>query len=346
MKDNFWQKLKREKGRPLMVLAPMADVTDASFRHVIAKYGKPDVTWTEFVSADGLVRATEVGKMKLLRDLVYSETERPIVAQLFGSNPEYMKQASKLVAELGFNGIDINMGCPDKSIEKQRAGAAMMKDPIKAREIIRAAKESGLPVSVKTRLGFNKDELEEWLPELLAENPVLITVHARTRKEMSKVPARWERVRRAVETRNEVQKDLPEGERTLIFGNGDVLDLADGFKKAEETGADGVMLGRAIFGNPWLFKNLENIKTCKEGCESVAYVPSIKEKLEVALEHTKLFAQILGDIKSFAIMKKHFKAYINGFDGSKELRAELMEAVDVIGVEKIINDFIQNQNIK
>lgn len=329
---NFWQTLTK----PIMVLAPMADVTDAAFRRVIAKYGKPDVTWTEFVSADGIVHAAPAGKAKLMRDLLYTEAERPIVAQFFTSKPENMYKAAVLARELGFDGIDINMGCPDKSIEKQGAGAAMIKNPRLAREVIRAAKEGAkgqngrgdvvdLPVSVKTRIGFNTNELETWLPELLAERPAVITIHARTRKEMSKVPARWEEVKRGVEIRDAAQKDLPPEERTLIFGNGDAIDLADAHEKARASRADGVMLGRAIFGNPWLFRK-----------EASAATISPEEKLRVLVEHTKLYEELLGDIKNFAIMKKHFKAYVNGWDGAKELRARLMEAENADEVAQII----------
>ncbi len=316
--SNFWDKLKR----PIFVLAPMADVTDCAFRRVIAKYGKPDAMWTEFVSADGLAFAPEVGRKKLLKDLIYTEAERPIVAQFFTSNPESMKKAAELAVELGFDGVDINMGCPDKTIEKQCAGAALMKNPKLARELIRAAKEGAgsLPVSVKTRLGFNKDELEEWLPELLAEEPAVITIHARTRKEMSKVPAHWDRVKRAVEIRDELKS------KTLIFGNGDVVDIDDAGRKCEETGCDGVMLGKAIFGNPWLFAGKGE--------------RSIKERLEVLVEHTKLFEELLGDTKSFSIMKKHFKAYVNGFNGAGDLRASLMNTNNAKEVEEIIHRFL------
>lgn len=324
---NFWQSLPK----PIMVLAPLADVTDAAFRRVIAQYsahpradgtiGGPDVFWTEFVSADGLVRATPEGKAKLMADLQYSEEERPIVAQLFSSTPEYMEAAAHLCRELGFDGIDINMGCPDKGIEKQGCGAAMIKNPTNARAIIRAAKKGAgdLPVSVKTRLGYNKDELETWLPELLAENPAVITVHGRTRKEMSKVPARWERVKRAVDIRNELKSG------TLIFGNGDALSLDDARAKVALSGADGVMLGRAIFGNPWLFhpeKDLSNV--------------SIDERFKALIEHTRLFEELLPH-KSFAIMKKHYKAYVNGFPGAVELRAKLMEAENAAQVESIVH---------
>ena len=249
--SNFWEKLNR----PFFALAPMADVTDAAFRRVIAKYGKPDVIWTEFVSADGLALAPEEGRKKLLRDLLYTNEERPIVAQFFTSRPENMEKAARLAKELGFDGVDINMGCPDRSIEKQLAGAALMRNPKLARELIAAAKKGagGLPVSVKTRVGFNKVELDTWLPEILKESPVAVTIHARTRKEMSKVPARWEHVREAVEIKNKLAPQV------LILGNGDVKDIQDAKIKINETGADGVMLGRAIFGNPWLFSERKPI---------------------------------------------------------------------------------------
>ncbi len=329
---SFWNELKA----PFFVLAPMADVTDAPFRRMIAKYsahtrsdgtvGGPDVMWTEFVSADGLVRATEEGKKKLMADLIYSEEERPIVAQLFTSNEEHMEYAARLCNELGFDGIDINMGCPDRSIERQGCGSAMIKNPEKAKAIIEAAKRGAgdLPVSVKTRLGYNQDQLEEWLPYLLACEPAVITVHARTRKEMSKVPARWERVARAVEIRDAL------GSATRIIGNGDALSLEDAKEKARTSGADGVMLGRAIFGNPWLFhpeKDLSNV--------------NIEERFSALLEHTRLFEELLPH-KNFAIMKKHYKAYVNGFDGARELRNALMECTHSDAMEGLLKEFLKD----
>ncbi|HEV7423763.1 MAG TPA: tRNA-dihydrouridine synthase [Candidatus Paceibacterota bacterium] len=315
----FWEKLKK----PILCLAPMADVTDCAFRQIIAKYGKPDIFFTEFVSADGLSSA---GKDKLLIDFIYSENERPIVAQIFGGKPENIKNVSALCKELGFDGIDINMGCPDKSVEKQCAGAAMMRDAKLAREIIRSAREGGggLPISVKTRIGYNKNEIETWIRELLQENLSALTVHLRTRKEMSNVPAHWDLMKRIVEIRDETKVE------TLILGNGDVMNLEEAKQKIKETGCDGVMLGRAIFGNPWLFASKEYVSK------------STKDKLKVMLEHTKLFEKMLGKHKNFAIMKKHFKAYVNGFDGAKELRMKLMETENASQVEKIINDFAGN----
>ncbi len=325
----FWDevhKKARVAARPILTLAPMADVTDAAFRRIIAARGMPDALWTEFVSADGLARADERGRAKLMRDLLFTDAERPIVAQFFTATPEYMHAAAELAVRLGFDGIDINMGCPDRSVERQGAGAALIKTPARAGEIIRAAKmrAGNLPVSVKTRLGWNINQIETWLPALLAEAPAVVTIHARTRKEMSKVPARWDEIRRAVEIRDTVQADIDPDQRTLIFGNGDVRDLADAKTKAAATGADGVMLGRAIFGNPWLFSG--------RSTESI----TSSERITALIEHIKLFDELLGDIKSFAIMKKHFKAYITGWDGAAQLRTQLMEAATATDAIKIL----------
>ena len=342
---NFWETLPK----PFFVLAPLADVTDAAFRRLIAAYSKPGVpyvTYTEFVSADGLALAPEEGRQKLMRDLLFSEAERPIMAQFFTSNPAHMERAAALAQELGFDGVDINMGCPAAPVERQGAGAKLIQNPALAAELVAAAKRGAprLPVSVKTRLGYNKDSLEEWLPALLRSEPSVVVLHARTRKEMSKVPARWERVKRAVEIRNEMKSG------TLIVGNGDALDVEDAKKKAAESGADGVMLGRAIFGRPWLFACTGVEKTSFSGEINTTPTPSKevfstpRRRLEIAVEHTKLFEELLGDIKNFAIMKKHFKAYVEGFPGAKELRMKLMDTVSAREVEKIINSWLAENN--
>lgn len=332
MTKGFWAKLHK----PIMVMAPMADVTDCAFREIIAKHGKPDVLWTEFVSSDGLCSP---GRKILKRDLEYGDGERPIVAQLFTSHPEKMREAAQLVKELGFDGLDINMGCPDKSVEKQGAGAAHIKNPELAKEVIKAAQQGadGLPVSVKTRIGYNKDEIDTWIPALLSCNLPALTVHLRTRKEMSDVPAHWDYMKRIVALRDTLSPE------TLILGNGDVKDMQDGLDKLKESGADGIMFGRAIFGNPWLFKNLGQAKDAflkNDALPVQNYVPDIKEKLTVMMVHTELYEKKLGDIKSFAIMKKHFKAYVNGFDGAKELRTKLMETNSAAEVRAITEQFL------
>jgi tRNA-dihydrouridine synthase len=357
---NFWQQMPT----PMMCVAPMADVTDAPFRRMIAKYsahtrtdgtvGGPDVMWTEFVAADGLMRATPEGRVKLMADLIYVEEERPIVAQLFSSNPEYMEAGARLAAELGFDGVDLNMGCPSATIEKQGCGAAMIKNPAHARAVIQAAKRGAgaLPVSVKTRLGYNRDEIETWVPEILAEAPAVLTIHARTRKEMSKVPAKWDRLARVVELRNAL------GSETLIIGNGDATSIEDGHTKAAASGADGVMFGRALFGNPWFFHptkrlpyKLKALPTsgvdrgdlieANVGEAGVEYI-SLEDRLLVLVEHTKLFAELL-HFKNFAIMKKHYKGYINGFPGAAQLRAELMEQNTPEEIEQVVHNFLATQ---
>jgi len=335
---NFWKELNK----PVFVLAPMADVTDYAFRTIINKYGKPDVLWTEFVSADGL--AHPKAREKLLIDLKFDPNEHPIVAQIFGSNTENIKSASALCMELGFDGIDINMGCPDKSIEKQGAGSGMIKNIESAKAVIQAAKDGapGIPISVKTRIGYNKNEIDTWIRELLMQDIAVLTVHLRTRKEMSLVPAHWDLMPSIVKLRNEIAPN------TLILGNGDATDLIDANKKVIETGCDGVMLGRAIFGNPWLFSEKARHMKFPEVLGSPSsqpdrqeiYMPSLPEKLKVMLEHTKLFEEVLGSHKNFAIMKKHYKAYVNNFEGAKEFRVKLMEARDYQEIENIVNDFL------
>lgn len=327
MAGNFWQKLEK----PFFVMAPMEDVTDAAFRAVIATRSKGKggsyVTFTEFTAADGLVHADKKGQEKLGAKLRYTERERPIVAQLFTSKPENMEVAARRVAELGFDGIDINMGCPDRAIEKQGCGAGLIKNPKLAQELIYAAKrgvgaaKKDIPVSVKTRIGYNENELATWLAALLAAEPALITIHGRTRKEMSKVPARWDAIAHAVKIRNEL------GSTTLIVGNGDVRSIAHARERAHESGVDGVMIGRGIFGNPWAMSD---------------YTPTREEKMEALLEHAKLYEQQFAGVKSFAVMRKHFGSYIEGFAGAKELRMQLMGCKNAKEVETVLDKALKD----
>lgn len=319
----FWAKLKK----PIMAMAPMANVTDAAFRRMFAELGPPDVFWTEFVSVEGLLSR---GREQLLVDFWKSDAEHPIVAQIFGSKPEQFEEVAKLVRELGFDGVDINMGCPDSGIEKSGAGASLIKNPGLAREIIRATKRGtggAIPVSVKTRLGYRStDEMTEWLTALLNEDIAALTVHLRTRNEMSDVPAHWDRAREIVALRDRL---APE---TVVLGNGDVATLAEAKARAAETGMDGIMVGRGMFGNPWFFNE-------KLGGQA----PNVNEKLMRMVEHAELFEKLYksnlskreGGIKSFDIMKKHFKAYCSGFDDAKELRIKLMATRDASEVRKV-----------
>jgi len=320
MNSSFWTTLPK----PFFALAPMANVTDVSFRRIIAGRGKPHVMWTEFVSADGLFLGGKRAQDILMKDLLFTSEEKPIVAQFFTGKPELMEKAAALTARLEFDGVDINMGCPDRTIEKQDAGAALIKDSARALALIEAARHGarGLPVSVKTRIGYSKkEEMEEWLAALLSTNLSALTIHLRTRKEMSKVPAHWELLPRIVAMRDAI---APE---TLIVGNGDGMSIEEAKKKAGETGADGIMLGKAIFGNPWLFAD-------------PPHNPTVEEKLQAMVEHTNFFEELLGDVKNFSIMKKHYKAYAEGFSGAKELRAKLMETKTAREVRQVVEDFL------
>lgn len=318
MTKGFWGELNK----PIMALAPLYDVTDAAFRFVIAKYGKPDVMWTEFISADGL--ASEIGLARLKHHLIFDGSERPIVAQIFGKDPENYFKAAQLIAEMKFDGIDINLGCPDKNIMKQGSCAALFHNPLLVQELVKAAKAGApnLPVSVKIRVGDTKLDWESWISNLLLSEPAAIAIHLRTRKEMSKVAAHWELMPKIVKF---IHANTSLENRPKILGNGDVENIEEAKEKIAQTGADGVMFGRAIFGNPWLF---------------AGKVPSIQEKMQAMIEHTQIFEDHFSGIKNFEIMKKHYKAYAADFDGAKELRIELMAAKSAAEVKSIAEKFL------
>ena len=299
---NFWQKLPK----PFFVLAPMADVTDSAFRQVVLSCGKPDVFYTEFVSADGL--CSEKGSPKLMPHLVFKKNERPIVAQFFGANPENFYKCAQLAVELGFDGIDINMGCPSGKIVKHDSGAGLIRTPELAKAIIRETKRGagGLPVSVKTRIGYNKIVTEEWVLHLIEAKPAAIIIHGRTSKEMSKVPNHWDEIGKAAALCRKA--GIP------VIGNGDIASYSEGLEKSKQFGLDGVMVGRAIFSNPWFF--------------NPSIDPAIKtlaEKIELLKKHIRLFTKLWGTNKNFDTMKKFFIIYISGWEGAKELRAKLMK---------------------
>jgi len=324
--NNFWIQLKR----PFFVLAPMADVTDMALRQIICKCGKPDVLYTEFVSVDGLAyimmadpssaKAT-AGKAKLMPHLKFEDNERPIVAQFFGSKPENFYKCAQLAAELGFDGADINMGCPDRKVLKQGGGAALILNPELAKEIIKETKHGAgnLPVSVKTRIGFNNIDTKEWITHLVEAKPAAIIIHGRTKKEMSKTPAHWDEISKAAVICRKAG--------ITVVGNGDVISYEDGLQKAEQYGLDGIMVGRGILSNPWFF----NPKTD----------PALKtpeERIKLLKRHIKLFTELWGDNKHFDVMKKFFKIYIADWNGAKELRANLMKARNKEDVIRILTN--------
>jgi tRNA-dihydrouridine synthase len=300
MKESIWKRLKK----PFFVLAPMENVTDTVFRRVVAGHGRPDLFFTEFTNTEGLCSK---GFERVRKNLEFTEMERPIIAQIWGNKPEFYLKTSHLLVEMGFDGIDINMGCPERKIVKNGSCGGLIRNPGLAKEIIQATKEGAgdLPVSVKTRIGLGKIETEEWLGFLLEQNIAALTVHGRTVAEMSKVPCHWDEIGKAVGLRDKMKKD------TLIVGNGDVLSRREGLEKCAEYGVDGIMIGRGIFKNLWVFR---------EDSPALSY----GERLQLLIDHIVLFNSTWGEDKNFEIMKKFYKVYLSGSFEENELRMELM----------------------
>lgn len=312
---NFWKTLKR----PIAILAPMEEVTDLVFREIISTTAKPDVFFTEFTSADAIFSK---GYDRIIKKLLFTKNQHPIVAQLWGSTPANYEKAAKFIVELGFDGIDINMGCPDRSVMRRNSGAALINDFKLAEEIINAVKKSTpeIPLSVKTRLGSDSKQTKEWLTFLLSQELSALSIHARTAQAMSKGTADWGEIGKTVKLRDSLKLD------TLIIGNGDVIDYKDIVLKHKKYGIDGAMVGRGIFQNPWLFDKSENPVN-----------HSKKDYLDLLIKHTRLFNEKWGKTKNFEIMKKFFKVYVKGFKGADDLRQRLMAAKNYIDVERIMH---------
>jgi len=309
MFQGFWGKLKK----PIIGLAPMDGVTDAPMRFITAKYGKPDVIFTEFVSADGIKH----GAKRLLRDFKFDEIERPVVAQLFGGDPTAFLEVAKLIVKMGFDGVDINMGCPARKVAGRGEGAGLIKDPDLAAKIIAAVKkgvDGKIPVSVKTRIGYDQAD-SSWWQFLASQDLAVVTVHGRTFKQLYQGEADWEAIARAA--------TLIKQSGTIFLGNGDVESIADAKEKIEKYGVDGVLIGRAAQGNPWVFRGVEVNK---------------EEKLKVALEHSRKFEEIFPEDRFF-IMRKHLAWYARGFDGASELRQKLVMTNSADEVEKVSGQF-------
>lgn len=313
---NIWDTLPK----PFFILAPMEDVTDTVFRRVFLKAGSPDLFFTEFTSVDGLKSA---GHDKVAQRLLYHKEEKPLIAQIWGMKPEnYFKTAQELKGK-GFDGIDINMGCPQKTVIKNGACSALIKNHSLAHEIIEATKEGAgdMPVSVKTRIGFKTIETEDWIGFLLEHNLAAITVHARTQKEMSKVPAHWEEVEEVCKLRDQMQKN------TYIIGNGDILTLGSAREKITKYGCDGVMIGRGALQNPWIFSGRDH--------ETIG----VSERLELMNLHLDLFEKEWAGVKSYQLLKKYFKVYLSHFDGANEMRQECMLTQDYNEGRILIQEF-------
>ncbi len=299
---NFWQDLPR----PFYILAPMEAVTDVVFRHVVVRAARPDVFFTEFTNASSY--CSPAGIHSTRGRLAFTADEQPMVAQIWGNRPDQFAQMAHGMADMGFAGIDINMGCPDKSVVKGRAGSALIKTPELAAQLVAAAKTAGLSVSVKTRLGYSStSEWRDWLTHILRQDVANLTIHLRTRKEMSRVPAHFELIPEIKKLRDEIAP------QTLLTINGDIRDRQHGEELVAQYGVDGVMIGRGIFTNPFAFEAEKQ--------------PHTREELVALLYlHLDLFDTHSTELepRHYEPLKRFFKIYIHDFPGASELREQLM----------------------
>ncbi|MDM6133329.1 tRNA-dihydrouridine synthase [Staphylococcus aureus] len=316
MKENFWSELPR----PFFILAPMEDVTDIVFRHVVSEAARPDVFFTEFTNTESFCHPEGIHSVR--GRLTFSEDEHPMVAHIWGDKPEQFRETSIQLAKMGFKGIDLNMGCPVANVAKKGKGSGLILRPDVAAEIIQATKAGGLPVSVKTRLGYYEiDEWKDWLKHVFEQDIANLSIHLRTRKEMSKVDAHWELIEAIKNLRDEIAPN------TLLTINGDVPDRKTGLELAEKYGIDGVMIGRGIFHNPFAFE--------KEPREHTS-----KELLDLLRLHLSLFNKYEKDeIRQFKSLRRFFKIYVRGIRGASELRHQLMNTQSIAEARALLDEF-------
>lgn len=316
MKENFWSELPR----PFFILAPMEDVTDIVFRHVVSEAARPDVFFTEFTNTESFCHPEGIHSVR--GRLTFSDDEQPMVAHIWGDKPEQFRETSIQLAKMGFKGIDLNMGCPVANVAKKGKGSGLILRPDVAAEIIQATKAGGLPVSVKTRLGYYEiDEWKDWLKHVLEQDIANLSIHLRTRKEMSIVDAHWELIEAIKNLRDEIAPN------TLLTINGDIPDRKTGLELAEKYGIDGVMIGRGIFHNPFAFE--------KEPREHTS-----KELLDLLRLHLSLFNKYEKDeIRQFKSLRRFFKIYVRGIRGASELRHQLMNTQSIAEARALLDEF-------
>ncbi len=366
---SFWTTLPR----PIIGLSPMDGVTDATFRRVIAQEGKPDVTMTEFTHVHDICRGPEF----LLSTLIYSDIERPIVAQLYGKDPALFYQAAHAACELGFDGIDINMGCPSKSVASSGSGAGLIRTPEVALAILRETRrgmddwangqtleQAGfksariaairalnecrqgsvpvprriLPLSVKTRLGYERAIVEHWIADLLEVRPAAISLHGRTLQQMYRGEADWSAIALAAQ--------LVKGTGTLLLGNGDIQSLDEAVQRVRSAQVDGVLVGRAVLGAPWFFREKEQARALAQAGDLASRIETpaidLDQRFALLLEHARQYEAICGP-GQFHRMRKHLGWYCKGFAHAAALRARMFGASSVADVERIVADYRANQ---
>ncbi|MDR4462314.1 MAG: tRNA-dihydrouridine synthase [Nitrospirales bacterium] len=361
--------LWRTLPQPIIGLAPMDGVTDSAFRHMVALHGKPDVVFTEFTNVHDIC----TGRLKALDSLRYSLEERPVIAQIYGKDPDLFYQAAHVVCELGFDGLDINMGCPSKNVASSGSGAGLIRTPSLALELMdrtrkgiqdwgdgqtllelglkpsalqaiaqlkaehpeltQGQERSPIPLSVKTRLGFDRNMIEEWSACLIQGRPEVISIHGRTLSQMYRGQSDWEAIALAA---NRIQ---PHG--ILVLGNGDIQSLGESAARIRESGVNGVLIGRGSLGNPWVFQGIPQIREMlqtEQSCIPPQHVPSLEEKFSVMIQHAFLFERIHGP-ERFVRMRKHLGWYCSGFPHAAAMRAELVRTNSTLDVINLVNQY-------
>lgn len=369
--------LWRALPQPIIGLAPMDGVTDSAFRHMVAIHGKPDVVFTEFTNVHDICS----GRLKALDSLRYSEAERPVIAQIYGKEPALFYQAAHVVCELGFDGLDINMGCPSKNVASSGSGAGLIRTPNLALELMEMARkgiqdwtagqtlaqiglkskaleaigqlQSGLqaspirktiPLSVKTRIGFDRNMIEEWSACLIQGRPEVISIHGRTLLQMYRGQSDWEAIALAA------SRIQPHG--ILVMGNGDIQNLGESVARIRESGVNGVLIGRGSLGNPWVLQGIQQIRErlqTGQSCIPPHHAPSLDEKFRIMIQHASLFERVHGP-ERFVRMRKHLGWYCSGFPYAAAIRAQLVRTHSTTDVVNLVNQYqaraLDNQNLE
>lgn len=348
---NFWDQITK----PIIALSPMDGLTDAAFRYIVAKYGQPGLIFTEFENVDGI----KFNKEPEFKVFLHHEIERPVIAQVFGLEPQLFYYAAQVIAELGFDGMDINMGCPSKNVAARGAGAGLIKNPDLAKKIIAAAKNGikdwsnssakqldlpvrmqrkleatrntldgwgtklpasnkrlPIPVSVKTRIGYSENEINQWIPQLIEAEPACISLHGRTYKQLYSGQADWEVIGQAAKIIHDAKKEIK------IMGNGDVSNHKQAIELAIKYKLDGILIGRACLGRPWIFSDRKE--------------PELPKIISILLDHAKIHQEIFPN--EFITIRKHLAWYIKGFPGAAKLRSELVQVNSLQEIESIFKE--------
>lgn len=369
MTTSFWKTL----AQPIIGLAPMDGVTDSAFRYIVATYGKPDIVFTEFTNVHDIC----AGRLKVLDSLRYSEVERPVIAQIYGKDPALFYQAAHVVCELGFDGLDINMGCPSKNVASSGSGAGLIRTPNLALELMEKTRNgiqdwadgqtlaeiglkpsalqsiaqlkaehpnltehqerSSIPLSVKTRLGFDCNIINEWSDCLIQGRPEVISMHGRTLSQMYKGQSDWEAIAQAA---TRIQQH-----GILAIGNGDIKSLTDAHQRIHDSGVNGVLIGRGALGNPWIFQEIKQVRkafSTKSPLEITTLEPSLEEKFEAMIKHAECFETINGP-HHFVRMRKHLAWYCSTFPHAAAMRVQMVRTNSTQDVKNILDAYLETQ---